>query len=149
MDGAAGEANGATLRVAFDYRLKLEFHGSKVTSDAGLLPFRDLDDALGLTDLAGDVLADTRTGQNSRHTLIAQLRQSVFGRLAGYEDVNDADRLAHDPALRWIVGGRAVTHKDRKSTRLNSSHANISYAVFCLKKKKNHLNNNIRLLLER
>ena len=110
MDGAAGEASDAALRVTFDPRLKLEFHGSKVTSDAGLLPFRDLDDALGLTDLAGEALADTRTGQNSRHTLIAQLRQSVFGRLAGYEDVNDADRLAHDPALRWIVGDRAVTH---------------------------------------
>src|SRR5215212_2115810 len=108
MDGAAGEEGHAVLRVTFDARLKLEFHGSKVTSDAGLLPFRDLDDALGLTDLAGDVLAQTRTGQNSRHTLIAQLRQSVFGRLAGYEDVNDADRLAHDPAMRWIIGGRAV-----------------------------------------
>src|SRR4051795_11557409 len=108
MDGAAGEEGNAALRVTFDPRLKLEFHGSKVTSDAGLLPFRDLDDALGLTALAGDVLAETRTGQNSRHTLIAQLRQAVFGRLAGYEDVNDADRLAHDPALRWIIGGRAV-----------------------------------------
>ena len=108
MAGAAGEADGAALRVAFDHRLKLEFHGSKVTSDAGLLPVRDLDDALGLTDLAGEVLADTRTGQNSRHTLIAQLRQSVFGRLAGYEDVNDADRLGRDPAMRWIVGGRVI-----------------------------------------
>src|SRR4029079_6869133 len=64
MDGAAGEASDAALRVPFDPRLKLEFHGSKVTSDAGLLPFRDLDDALGLTDLAGEALADTRTGQN-------------------------------------------------------------------------------------
>src|ERR687897_2487867 len=108
MDGAAGEADGAALRVAFDHRLKLEFHGSRVTSDAGLLAFRELDSALGLTELAGEALAHTRTGQNSRHTLIAQLRQAVFGRLAGYEDVNDADRLAHDPALRWVVGGRAV-----------------------------------------
>src|SRR5918993_203128 len=57
MAGAAGEADGAALRVTFDHRLKLEFHGSKVTSDAGLLPFRNLDDALGLTDLAGEVLA--------------------------------------------------------------------------------------------
>src|SRR5215207_9538522 len=103
MDRAAGEAHGAALRATFDPRLKLEFHGSRVTSDAGLLAFRELDDALGLTELAGEALADTRMGQNSRHTLIAQLRQSVFGRLAGYEDVNDADRLAHDPALRWIV----------------------------------------------
>ena len=118
MDGAAGEAEGAALRLIFDPRLKLEFHGSKVTSDAGLLPFRDLDDALGLTGLAGEVLADTRTGQNSRHTLIAQLRQSVFGRLAGYEDVNDADLLAHDPALRWIVGGRAVTQTAASTSQM-------------------------------
>jgi hypothetical protein len=111
MDGAAGEGHDAALRVAFDHRLKLEFHGSRVTSDAGLLPFRDLDEALGLTDLAGEALADTRTGQNSRHTLTAQLRQSVFGRLAGYEDVNDAERLGRDPAMRWVVGGRAVAHR--------------------------------------
>jgi hypothetical protein len=118
MDSTAGEADGAALRVAFDHRLKLEFHGSKVTSDAGLLPFRNLDDALGLTDLAGEVLADTRTGQNSRHTLIAQLRQSVFGRLAGYEDVNDADRLGRDPAMRWIVGGRAVTQNAASASQM-------------------------------
>ena len=118
MDGAAGEKDSAALRVAFDPRLKLEFHGSRVTSDAGLLPFRDLDDALGLTDLAGEALTDTRTGQNGRHTLTAQLRQSVFGRLAGYEDVNDADRLAHDPALRWIVGGRAVTQNAASTSQM-------------------------------
>src|SRR5215211_3643273 len=118
MDGAAGGAEGATLRLIFDPRLKLEFHGSRVTSDAGLLAFRDLDDALGLTGLAGEVLADTRTGQNSRHSLTAQFRQSVFGRLAGYEDVNDADRLAYDPAMRWIVGGRAVTGQAASTSQM-------------------------------
>jgi len=103
MNGAVGDETDAALRLMFDSRLKLEFHGSKVTSDAGLLPFRDLDDALGLTDLAGEVLADTRTGQNSRHTLIAQLRQSVFGRLAGYEDVNDAAARASERS-HWVEG---------------------------------------------
>src|SRR5438093_12717813 len=97
MDEATGEAEGSGLRVAFDRRLKLEFHGATVTSDAGLLAFRELDDALGLTAMAAEVLADPRTGRNGRHSLIAQLRQSVFGRLAGYEDVNDADRLGHAP----------------------------------------------------
>src|ERR671929_1350600 len=118
MDGAAGEESGAALRVAFDPRIKLEFHGSKVTSDAGLLAFRELDAALGLSEIAADLLADTRTGRNGRHTLVAQLRQAVFGRLAGYEDVNDAERLAHDPAMRWVIGGRAVTAQAASSSQM-------------------------------
>src|SRR5437867_7508598 len=106
------------LRVAFDRLLRLEFHGASVTSDAGLLAFRDLDAALGLTALVSEVLADPRTGRNGRHSLIAQLRQSVFGRLAGYEDVNDADRLGRDPAMRWIVGGRAVTEQAASTSQM-------------------------------
>jgi hypothetical protein len=78
-------------------------------SDAGLLPYRELDDAVGLTDTGADTLADARTGKNIRHLLGGLLRQSVFGRLAGYEDVNDADRLCRDPAMRWVVGDRAIT----------------------------------------
>src|ERR687885_1496485 len=118
MNHAAGESPKTGLRVAFDRRLKLEFHGSRVTSDAGLLAFRDLDDALGLTELAGKVLTDPRTGRNGRHTLMAQFRQAVFGRLAGYEDVNDAERLAHDPAMRWVVGGRAVAAQAASSSQM-------------------------------
>jgi hypothetical protein len=87
----------------------LQFHGSAITSDAGLLAYRELDDTLGLTDTGADTLADTRTGKNGRHRLAGLLRQSVFGRLAGYEDVNDADRLCHDPAMGWVVGDRAIT----------------------------------------
>jgi hypothetical protein len=64
------------------------------------------------------VLADPRTGRNGRHSLIAQLRQSVFSRLAGYEDVNDADRLGRDPAMRWIVGGRAVTESAASTSQM-------------------------------
>src|SRR5919206_1910938 len=118
MEHPAGEASKVDLRVVFDRRIKLEFHGSKLTSDAGLLAFRELDAALGLSKMAAELLADTRSGQNSRHTLIAQLRQAVFGRLAGYEDVNDADRLAYDPAMRWIVGGRAVTHNAASASQM-------------------------------
>jgi len=87
----------------------LQFRGSAIASDAGLLPYRELDDAVGLTDSGGDMLADARTGRNGRHRLVGLLRQSVFGRLAGYEDVNDADRLCRDPAMRWVVGDRAIT----------------------------------------
>lgn len=108
MANPAGESNGEILRLRFDRRLMLQFRGSAVTSDAGLLAYRELYDALGLTAVAGALLGDTRTGKNGRHALVGLLRQSVFGRLAGYEDVNDAERLCHDPAMRWIVGGRAA-----------------------------------------
>ena len=74
----------------------------------GIVAYRELDDALGLSTMAGETLADARTGRNGRHALVGLLRQSVFGRLAGYEDVNDAERLRHDPVMRWIVGGKAV-----------------------------------------
>ncbi len=118
MGSMAGEDDRGALRVGFDRRLKLEFHGSRLTSDAGLLAFRELDEALGLTDLAGDALTDSRTGRNGRHSLVALLRQSVFGRLAGYEDVNDADRLGQDPAMRWIVGGKAVIRQAASASQM-------------------------------
>lgn len=100
---ATGEARQPPLRPNFDRRIKLEFHGARITSDGGLLAYRELDDALGLTDVAITQLLDGRRGKNTRHQLGGLLRQSVFGRLAGYEDVNDAGRLARDPAMRAIV----------------------------------------------
>ena len=103
-----GESESDVVWLDFDRRLMLQLRGSAVTSDAGLLAYRELDDALGLTEMAGEALADARTGRNGRHALVGLLRQSVFGRLAGYEDVNDAERLRHDPAMRWIVGGKAA-----------------------------------------
>jgi hypothetical protein len=109
MVNPTGESSGEALRFDFDRRLMLQFCGSAVTSDAGLLAYRELDDALGLSAMAGERLADARTGKNGRHALVGMLRQAVFGRLAGYEDVNDAKRLRHDPAMRWIVGGKAAS----------------------------------------
>src|SRR5688572_22542872 len=103
MTDAAGETK-EPLRVAFDRRLKLEFHGARITSDAGLLAYRELDDALDLTTTGASALAEGRRGTNIRHRLLGLLRQAVFGRLAGYEDVNDAERLARDAAMRAIVG---------------------------------------------
>src|SRR5262249_35330799 len=102
-----GDCQTEPVRPQFDRRLRLEFHGATVTSDAGHLAYRELDDALRLTDTAADELQDTRTGRNTRHSLVALLRQSLFSRRAGYEDLNDAQRLRVDPALRTVVGGRA------------------------------------------
>ena len=107
MADPTGEANSAALRLDFDRRLMLQFRGSVITSDGGLLAYRELDDVLTLTTSGGERLAEARTGKNRRHLLVGLLRQSVFGRLAGYEDVNDAERLCRDPAMRWVVGGGA------------------------------------------
>ena len=98
-----GEAKRTDLRVRFDRRMRMQFQGAKVTSDAGLLAVRELDEVLGLTEWAGLTLADTRTGRNIEHDQMALLRQSVYSRLAGYEDTNDAERLAVDPAMRALV----------------------------------------------
>ena len=118
MENPTGESSGEVLRLDFDRRLMLQFRGSVVTSDAGLLAYRELDDALGLTTTAGEMLADARTGKNGRHALVGLLRQSVFGRLAGYEDVNDAERLRHDPAMRWIVGGKAASGRGASASQM-------------------------------
>ena len=101
MNGAAidptGEADRGALRLDFDCRLMLGFRGFVITSEAGLLAYRELDDVLALTATGGEGLADARTGKNRPHLLVGLLRRSVFGRLAGYEDVNDAARVCRDP----------------------------------------------------
>src|SRR6056297_4161849 len=108
MDHPEGAGSPQAERVDFDRRVRLEFRGTQLSSDGGLLVMRELDDALGLSDLAAAALRDTRRGKNTLHRLDALFRQSVFGRLAGYEDVNDADRLAIDPVMRQVVGDPAV-----------------------------------------
>ena len=112
-----GDCQNEDLRLSFDRRVKLKFLGSQITTDAGLLAYRELDEALGLTEMAGDLLGDGRLGSNKQHRLLPLLRQSIYSRLAGYEDVNDAERLAVDPAMRHVVGGRAaLTDKHAAST---------------------------------
>ena len=113
-----GEAGKDALRVDFDRAIKLEFHGAKVSSDAGLFPYRDLDEAVGLTESAAIELFDFRTGDNIRHSMTALLRQSIYSRLAGYEDVNDAERLSVDPVMRHIIGGRAADKEGASTSQV-------------------------------
>jgi Transposase DDE domain group 1 len=115
---ATGEAKEPPLRPVFDRRIKLEFHGARISSDGGLLAYRELDDALGLTDIAISKLLDGRRGKNTRHKLGGLFRQSVFGRLAGYEDVNDAERLARDPAMRAIIGCEGLERLAASSSQI-------------------------------
>ena len=95
-----GDREKASLRLQFNPQIRLELHGATITSDAGLLAFRELDDALDLTPIASDYLQESRTGRNIRHHLVPLLRQSIYSRLAGYDDTNDAERLSQDPAMR-------------------------------------------------
>ncbi len=111
-----GDCQKSDLRVGFDRTLKLKFLGSQVTTDAGLLAYRELDEAFGLTALSAECLQDSRLGRNKRHGLLPLLRQSIYSRLAGYEDVNDAERLCVDPAMRHVVGGRAALSDKRAAS---------------------------------
>ena len=112
-----GESTKPPLKVQFDRRVRLEFRGATITSDAGLLAARELDEALGLTELSTGHLKESRTGRNVQHYLVPLLRQSVYSRLAGYEDTNDAERLAQDPAMRVIAGWRGP---DKPAASTNS-----------------------------
>jgi hypothetical protein len=95
---------GERLNIRFNRKIMLEFHGAKLTSDGGLLAYRDLDEALGLFQSVSTVLNDKRTGRNIQHDMTNLMRQSVYTRLAGYEDVNDAHRLSIDPIMRAVTG---------------------------------------------
>ena len=99
-----GDGGKTPLKLNFDPKVRLEFRSATITSDAGLLACRELDDALTLTHAAEEYLKESRTGKNILHRLIPLLRQSIYSRLAGYDDTNDAERLSQDPAMRVVVG---------------------------------------------
>ena len=97
-----GETQNQPFQLSFNPSLKVDFQGSRVTSDGGLLLVRELDERLGLNQLIEEHLTDDRRGKNTQLPLPDLLRQSIYSRLAGYEDVNDAERLSQDPTFRLI-----------------------------------------------
>ena len=101
-----GGSDRRPLRLIFDRRLKLVFHESRISSYTVLLAYRELDDALGVTAMASEIISDSGTGKNKNgwHSLIGLLRQSVFGRLTGREDFNDSDRRINLGAIRPCAG---------------------------------------------
>src|SRR6266566_3221601 len=100
-----GDAEAGPIRLSFNPQLRVEFRGATVTSDAGLLLPRELDERLGLDALIERHFTDPRTGHNRQFPLPDLFRQSIYSRLADYEDTNDAERLAEDPAFRMLASG--------------------------------------------
>jgi len=100
-----GDVESGPFRLSFNPQLRIEFRGATVTSDAGLLLPRELDERLGLSAVIERHLTDPRTGRNAQFPLRDLLRQSIYSRLAGYEDTNDAERLAEDPTFRMLASG--------------------------------------------
>jgi hypothetical protein len=104
MAPPASESSDRVLRLDFDRHLMMQFGGSVVTSDAELLPYRELDDLLAFSTTESNVLADGRTGRNGRHALACLLRQSVFGRLAGYNQaIQKIATIRANPGAIWGI----------------------------------------------
>ena len=112
-----GDATSGPVRLSFNPQLRVEFRGATVTSDAGLLLPREWDERLGVGELIDRHLTDPRTGHNRQFPLPDLFRQSIYSRLAGYEDTNDAERLAEDPTFRM----RAPCERRETSLALTST----------------------------
>ena len=78
-----GDGENASLRLQFNPKVRLEFHGSTITSAAGLLAFREFDDALGLTEIAENYLQESRTGRNICR------RSAIMGHFQGEKNVRE------------------------------------------------------------
>jgi hypothetical protein len=114
-----GETQNRPFQLSFNSWLKVDFQGARVTSDGGLLLVRELDERLGFGELIERHLTDAR-GKNTQLPLTDLVRQSVYSRLAGYKDVNDAERLSQDPAFR-LIGSKKVWERGAALTsRLQS-----------------------------
>jgi len=115
-----GEKQNQPFQLSFNGSLKIDFQGSRVTSDGGLIVVRELDERLGFGELIAEHLRDCRCGKNTQFPLADLFRQSVYSRLAGYEDVNDAERLSQDPTFRLIGSEKIWDRGAALTSRLQS-----------------------------
>ena len=115
-----GEKQTKPFQLSFNGSLKVDFQGSHVTSDGGLILVRELDERLGLGELIDEHLSDSRQGTNKQFTFADLLRQSVYSRLAGYEDLNDAERVSADPTFRLIGSKKLWDRGAALTSRLHS-----------------------------
>ena len=115
-----GDKQNQPFQLSFNASLKVDFQGSRVTSDSGLIVVRELDERLGLGDLIAQHLTDSRRGKNTQLPLADLLRQSVYSRMAGYEGVNDAERLSQDPTFRLIGSEKIWERGAALTSRLQS-----------------------------
>jgi hypothetical protein len=111
--------------ISFNASLKVDFQGSRVTSDGGLILVRELDERLDFGDLIAQHLTDSRRGKNTQLPLADLLRQSVYSRVAGYEDLNDAERLSQDPTFRLIGSEKTWDRGAALTSRLQTFEAEM------------------------
>ena len=99
-----GEAQNRIINPEFNRSIRIDFLGAKITSDAGFLTLREIDERFKvMAPLGGDV-DDPRSPIHIRHSMVELIRQRVYQMAAGYEDCIDADQLRIDPALRLAIG---------------------------------------------
>jgi hypothetical protein len=114
-----GEKERKAFKLSFNGLLKVEFQESRVTSKGGLILVRKLDERLGLGLLVDQHFNNTRQGLSKQFWLVDMLRQSVYGCLAGYEDLNNAERVLVDPTFRLIRSKRVWDYSEALTPRLH------------------------------
>ncbi len=115
-----GEKQNQPFQLSFNGSLRIDFQGSRITSDRGLILVRELEERLRFSGLIAQHLPDSRTGKNTQLPLADLLRQSVYSRLAGCEDVNDAARFTQDPTFRLIGSEKIWERGSALTSRLPS-----------------------------
>ena len=123
-----GDGDKTPLRLQFNPKVRLEFHGATITSDAGLLPIRELDDALGLTHIAADYLQESRSGRNIRHHLVPLLRQSIYSRLAGLDQGGQVRPELDQTVLSQVRGQPGEAMAVRSGVQSGKLHEKVGFA---------------------